>query len=167
MLHRRPPCCEDRPVTKPKSAPLDDVSKAIIAELQEDGRRSYAAIGKAVGLSEAAVRQRVQRLVDSGVMQVVAVTDPTEIGFARQAMIGIRATGELEPIADALAEVKEVDYVVITAGSFDVLAEVVCESDAHLLEIISSRIRTIPGVMSTEALVYLKLRKQTYSWGVR
>ncbi|MEV5001793.1 Lrp/AsnC family transcriptional regulator [Nocardioides sp. LML1-1-1.1] len=154
-------------MTKPKPAPLDDVSKAIIAELQEDGRRSYAAIGKAVGLSEAAVRQRVQRLVDGGVMQVVAVTDPVEMGFARQAMIGIKATGELEPIADALAALDEVDYVVITAGSFDVLAEVVCESDDHLLEIISRGIRSIPGVISTETLVYLRLRKQTYSWGVR
>lgn len=154
-------------MTKPKPAPLDDVSKAIIAELQEDGRRSYAAIGKAVGLSEAAVRQRVQRLTDSGVMQVVAVTDPLEMGFARQAMIGIKATGELEPIADALAELDEVDYVVITAGTFDLLAEVVCESDEHLLQIISSGIRRIPGVLSTEALVYLRLRKQTYAWGVR
>ncbi len=154
-------------MTKPKPVPLDDVSKAIIAELQEDGRRSYAAIGKAVGLSEAAVRQRVQRLVDGGVMQVVAVTDPVEMGFARQAMIGIKATGELEPIADALAALDEVDYVVITAGSFDVLAEVVCESDDHLLEIISRGIRRIPGVISTETLVYLRLRKQTYSWGVR
>lgn len=152
---------------KPKAAPLDDVSKAIIAELQEDGRRSYAAIGKAVGLSEAAVRQRVQRLTDSGVMQVVAVTDPLELGFARQAMIGIRATGELEPIADALAEITEVDYVVVTAGSFDLLAEVVAESDEHLLEIISRRIRMIPGVTTTETMMYLKLRKQTYSWGVR
>nr|WP_200952710.1 MULTISPECIES: Lrp/AsnC family transcriptional regulator [unclassified Nocardioides] len=154
-------------MSKPKAAPLDDVSKAIIAELQEDGRRSYAAIGKAVGLSEAAVRQRVQRLVDSGVMQVVAVTDPIEMGFARQAMIGIRATGALEPIADALAALDDVDYVVITAGSYDVLAEVVAESDEHLLQIISSGIRTIPGVLSTETLVYLSLRKQTYSWGVR
>ncbi|WP_278255380.1 Lrp/AsnC family transcriptional regulator [Nocardioides convexus] len=113
------------------------------------------------------MRQRVQRLVDGGVMQVVAVTDPVEMGFARQAMIGIRATGELEPIADALAAIDEVDYVVITAGSFDVLAEVVCESDDHLLEIISRGIRSIPGVISTETLVYLRLRKQTYSWGVR
>ena len=146
---------------------LDDVSKAIIAQLQEDGRRSYAAIGKEVGLSEAAVRQRVQRLIDGGVMQVVAVTDPMELGFARQAMIGIRATGQLEPVADALAEMKEVDYVVISAGSFDLLAEIVCESDDHLLEIVSRRIRTIPGVLSTETFLYLKLHKQTYSWGVR
>jgi Lrp/AsnC family transcriptional regulator for asnA, asnC and gidA len=146
---------------------LDDVSKAIIEELQQDGRRSYAAIGKVVGLSEAAVRQRVQRLIDGNVMQVVAVTDPLELGFARQAMIGIRAQGELEPIADELAEMDEVDYVVITAGSFDLLAEVVCESDERLLEVLSHRIRTIKGVVSTETFMYLKLRKQTYSWGVR
>ena len=146
---------------------LDDVSKAIISQLQQDGRRSYAAIGKVVGLSEAAVRQRVQRLIDSGVMQVVAVTDPMELGFARQAMIGIRTTGSLEPIADAVAALEEVDYVVITAGSYDLLVEVVCESDEALLEVLSSKIRTIENVVSTETFVYLKLRKQTYSWGVR
>ncbi|MFZ5848482.1 MAG: Lrp/AsnC family transcriptional regulator [Actinomycetota bacterium] len=146
---------------------LDEVSKAIIEELQQDGRRSYAAIGKVVGLSEAAVRQRVQRLIDSNVMQVVAVTDPLELGFARQAMIGIRAHGELEPIADELAGMDEVDYVVITAGSFDLLAEVVCESDEHLLDVLSHQIRKIDGVVSTETFMYLKLRKQTYSWGVR
>lgn len=146
---------------------LDDVSKAIIEQLQQDGRRSYASIGKVVGLSEAAVRQRVQRLVDSGVMQIVAVTDPLELGFAREAMIGVRVTGPVEPVADALAELDEVTYVVVTAGSFDVLAEVVAESDEDLLEIISERIRRVPGVASTETFVYLGLRKQIYSWGVR
>jgi Lrp/AsnC family transcriptional regulator for asnA, asnC and gidA len=146
---------------------LDDVSKSIIEELQQDGRRSYAAIGKVVGLSEAAVRQRVQRLVDSGVMQVVAVTDPLELGFARQAMIGIRARGELEPIADAVAALDEVDYVVITAGSYDLLVEVVCESDEALLSVLSNKIRTIENIVSTETFMYLQLRKQTYSWGVR
>jgi Lrp/AsnC family transcriptional regulator for asnA, asnC and gidA len=146
---------------------LDDVSKAIIEQLQQDGRRSYAAIGKVVGLSEAAVRQRVQRLTESGVMQVVAVTDPLQLGFARQAMVGIRARGELESVAEALGELQEVDYVVITAGSYDILVEVVAESDDHLLELISLKIRTIPNVESTETFMYLKLQKQTYSWGVR
>ena len=146
---------------------LDDVSKAIIEQLQQDGRRSYAAIGKVVGLSEAAVRQRVQRLTESGVMQVVAVTDPLQLGFARQAMVGIRARGELEIVAEALSELEEVDYVVITAGTYDILAEVVAESDDHLLELISSKIRTIANVESTETFMYLKLQKQTYSWGVR
>ena len=146
---------------------LDDVSKAIIEQLQQDGRRSYAAIGKVVGLSEAAVRQRVQRLIEGGVMQVVAVTDPLELGFARQAMVGVRVSGPLEPVADAIAELEEVDYVVITAGSYDLLVEVVAESDDHLLELISTRIRAIEGVHTTETFMYLKLQKQTYSWGVR
>jgi Lrp/AsnC family transcriptional regulator for asnA, asnC and gidA len=155
-----------RPIER-YGASLDDVSKAIIEELQKDGRKAYAAIGKVVGLSEAAVRQRVQRLLDHGVMQIVAVTDPLELGFARQAMIGIRAEGDLELIADELANMVELEYVVITAGSFDILAEVVCESDEQLLEILSKRIRALDGVRTTESFVYLKLRKQTYSWGVR
>jgi len=146
---------------------LDDVSKAIIEQLQQDGRRSYAAIGKVVGLSEAAVRQRVQRLIEGGVMQIVAVTDPLQLGFARQAMIGIHVAGPLEPVADALSALDEVDYVVVTAGTYDLLVEVVCESDDHLLELISGTIRAISGVSTTETFMYLQLRKQTYSWGVR
>ncbi|MDQ3628581.1 MAG: Lrp/AsnC family transcriptional regulator [Actinomycetota bacterium] len=146
---------------------LDEVSKAIIEQLQQDGRRPYATIAKAVGLSEAAVRQRVQRLLDSGVMQIVAVTDPMQLGFARQAMIGITVEGPIEPVADALAAMDDIDYVVVTAGGFDLLAEVVAESDAHLLELLSTRIRVIPGVRATQSFVYLKLHKQTYSWGVR
>jgi Lrp/AsnC family transcriptional regulator for asnA, asnC and gidA len=149
------------------SRQLDDVSKGIIEQLQKDGRMPYATIGKAVGLSEAAVRQRVQRLLDSGVMQIVAVTDPLQLGFARQAMIGIRAEGDVEPIADQLSRMTEIDYVIVSAGSFDIIVEVVCESDDHLLELLSKRIRTIAGVRSTESFVYLKLYKQTYSWGVR
>jgi Lrp/AsnC family transcriptional regulator, regulator for asnA, asnC and gidA len=145
---------------------LDNVSKQIIEQLQQDGRRSYAAIGKAVGLSEAAVRQRVQRLIEVGAMQIVAVTDPLTLGFLRQTMIGIRCSGELERVADHLADMDEIDYVVITAGSFDLLIEVVCENDDQLLEILS-RVRSIPSVTTTETFVYLKLCKQTYSWGTR
>ena len=145
---------------------LDEISKLIIEQLQVDGRQSYAAIGKAVGLSEAAVRQRVQRLQEAGVMQIVAVTDPLTLGFRRQAMIGLKSDGDLEKVADDLASMEEIDYVVITAGSFDLLLEVVCEDDDHLLEILG-RVRAVPSVTSTETLVYLKLRKQTYSWGTR
>ena len=145
---------------------LDDVSKAIIEQLQQDGRRSYAAIGKEVGLSEAAVRQRVQRLIDSGVMQVVAVTDPLELGFARQAMIGVTVNGPIEPVAEEIAAIEEVDYVVFTAGSYDLLVEIVAESDEHLLSLISGTIRAVPGVAGTETFMYLKLQKQTYNFGV-
>ncbi len=149
------------------SVPLDSASKAIIEQLQEDGRRPYAAIGKAIGLSEAAVRQRVQRLTDSGVMQIVAVTDPLQVGFTRQAMIGLKCEGDLSLVADALAALPEVDYVVITAGGFDLLCEIVCEDDDHLLEVLNQKIRTLPGVRTTETFVYLKLRKQLYNWGTR
>ena len=145
---------------------LDDVAKQIIEQLQQDGRRSYAAIGKAVGLSEAAVRQRVQRLTDSGAMQIVAVTDPMMLGFRRQTMIGVRCSGDLERVAAQLTGMPEIDYVVITAGSFDLLVEVVCEDDDQLLEILS-RVRSVPTVTTTETFVYLKLAKQTYSWGTR
>ena len=149
-----------------RTAP-DDVSKAIIEQLQEDGRRPYAAIGKAVGLSEAAVRQRVQKLVDSGVMQIVAVTDPMQVGFHRQAMVAISATGDVELVAKRLAAIPEVVYLVVIAGSFDVLAEIVVTDDDHLLELINEQIRTIPGVLRTETFLYLKLTKQTYNWGAR
>ena len=146
---------------------MDDTSKAIIEQLQQDGRRAYASIGKSIGLSEAAVRQRVQKLVDTGVMQIVAVTDPMQIGFARQAMVTIAASGDMEAVAAALAQIDEVDYVVIVAGAWDILAEVVVEDDAHLLRLLNDRIRTIPGVVKTESFLYLKLVKQTYNWGAR
>ncbi|HVL62771.1 MAG TPA: Lrp/AsnC family transcriptional regulator [Microbacterium sp.] len=146
---------------------LDDVSKAIIEQLQADGRRSYADIGKAVGLSEAAVRQRVQKLTESGVMQIVAVTDPMQLGFTRQAMIGIRAAGDTRVLAEQLAEIREIDYVVLTAGSFDLLAEVVCENDEELITLLNTKIRSLDGVSATETFVYLKLQKQFYNWGTR
>jgi Lrp/AsnC family transcriptional regulator for asnA, asnC and gidA len=154
-------------VARTKVSQLDDVSKSIIEQLQQDGRRSYSEIGKAVGLSEAAVRQRVQKLTESGVMQVVAVTDPMQLGFFRQAMIGIRSAGNTRVLAETLAELDEVDYVVLTAGSFDILVEVVLENDEQLIDLLNEKIRSLPGVTSTETFVYLKLHKQFYNWGTR
>ena len=150
-----------------KPVQLDNVSKAIIEQLQSDGRRSYAEIGKAVGLSEAAVRQRVQKLNDSGVMQVVAVTDPMQLGFYRQAMIGIRVSGDTTVVAEELGTLSAVDYIVLTAGSFDIMVEVVCENDDDLIDLLNKKIRAIDGVASTETFVYLKLLKQFYNWGTR
>lgn len=146
---------------------LDAISKQLISLLQVDGRASYAALAKQVGLSEAAVRQRVQRLVESQVMQIVAVTDPKMVGFRRQAMVGIQAVGDLEALASQLAAIPEVIYVVIAAGSFDLLVEVVCEDDDHLLHLLNTEIRPLEGVRSSEVFVYLRLEKQTYSWGTR
>ncbi|QBI55650.1 Lrp/AsnC family transcriptional regulator [Streptomonospora litoralis] len=149
-----------------KNAPLDVTAKRIIEQLQQDGRRSYAAIGKAVGLSEAAVRQRVQRLLETGVVQVVGVTDPVMLGFSRQAMIGVRADGDLTAVADEIGELAGVDYVVVTAGSFDILVEIVAADDDRLLELLSA-IRAVPAVTGTETFLYLKPRKQSRAWGTR
>ncbi|GAA0460495.1 putative transcriptional regulator, AsnC family protein [Actinoplanes lobatus] len=146
---------------------LDDTNKLIIEHLQRDGRMSYATLAKTIGLSEAAVRQRVQRLLDNGLMQIVAVTDPLTLGFARQAMVGLRVNGDLRAIADRIAEIPEVDYVVICAGRYDLLVELVCTDDEHLLDILNEKVRAIEGVSETDTFMYLRLAKQTYAWGTR
>lgn len=150
-----------RSVRRPR---LDEIDKAIIRHLQEDGRTSYADLAQLVGLSPAAVRQRVLQLARDGVMQIVAVTDPISLGFDIQAMVGLRIQGDLEQVSERLAKLTEVDYLVITTGRFDFLAEIVCESTEHFLEVLN-QIRTIEGVVSSEVFSYLRLVKQTYDWG--
>jgi Lrp/AsnC family transcriptional regulator for asnA, asnC and gidA len=146
------------------SSQLDPTDQAIVEHLQRDGRMPYTRLGAAVGLSEAAVRQRVQRLIDGGVMQVVAVTNPLSIGFRRMAMIGVRTEGPSDTVADALQAMTDIDYLVVTAGSVDLLCEVVVSDDRDLLEL-TNRIRRVPGVVSTETFIYLELVKQTFTWG--
>lgn len=153
---------ENRDVAKPL---LDDINKIIIKELQKDGRRSYVAIGKLVGLSEAAVRSRVQRLTESGIIQIVAVTDPLQLGYNRQAMIGVTLSGALDPVIAKLKTFANIDYIVVTAGRFDLLLEVFCVSDAELLELVNS-IRKIAGINRTEIFTYLKLASEHYNFGV-
>lgn len=146
---------------------LDSADKAIIELLQEDGRLPYTRLAQSVGLSEAAVRQRVQRLIDDNVVQIVAVTDPLTLGFRRQAMVGVKTEGDINAVADALASIAEIDYLVFTSGSFDLLFEVVCEDDEHLLTLLNDKVRSIPGVRAAETFMYLRLHKQTYAWGTR
>jgi Lrp/AsnC family transcriptional regulator for asnA, asnC and gidA len=146
---------------------IDDIDKAIIEQLQQDGRRTYTEIARQVQLSEAAIRQRVQRLLEAGVMQIVAVTDPLTLGFRRQAAVGLKVEGDLRVVADTVAAIPEVDYVVITAGSYDLLLEVVAEDDESLLTLLNDKVRSIPGVRSADTFIYLRLIKQTYSWGTR
>jgi len=156
---------DDIRTQKPGEALLDDVSMQIIRELQADGRRPYTSIARAVGLSEAAVRSRVQRLLDAGVMQIVAVTDPLRVGLHRQAMVGVKADGDVRDVARRLAASDEIDYVVITSGAYDVLVELTARDDEHLLEVINAQIRQVEGVREAEVFVYLRLEKQTYTWG--
>jgi len=143
---------------------VDDRDLEIIKELQDDGRRTYGRIGDAVGLSEAAVRARVTRMVETDAIRIVAVTNPYLHGTRVAATIAIHAEGDLSEIAEAVAKITEVDYVVITGGSFDILAEAQCRDNEHLLEVLNQGIRQVSGVTGTETFVYLKLVKQTYPW---
>ena len=144
---------------------LDPLGKAILAQLQEDGRRSYTAIAAAVGLSEAAVRNRVRALLDSGALQIVAVTDPSILGFGVMASIGVMADGDSRTVADALSAIAEVDYCVLTSGRYDLQIEVVCRDNEHLLTVLNDQIRTVDGVRDTETSICLRVHKQTYTYG--
>jgi Lrp/AsnC family transcriptional regulator, regulator for asnA, asnC and gidA len=146
---------------------LDPIDAELIRHLQRDGRRPYTQLAREVGLSEAAVRQRVQRLLESNTMQIVAVTDPLQLGLHRQAMVLIKVEGDVREVAERLASFEEVDYLVMTAGSVDLLAEVVVSDDEALLDLLNDRIRSVPGVVGTESVIYLQLTKQTYQWGTR
>jgi Lrp/AsnC family transcriptional regulator for asnA, asnC and gidA len=146
---------------------LDRVDKAIIHELQLDGRMPYTELSRRVGLSQPATRQRVNRLIDRGSMQVVAVTDPSTLGFDYPAMVGIDVDGDIVEIADRLAQLEEISYLIITAGRYDILAEVVCSDAEHLLRFVNDQIRPLAGVSSVELFNYLRLVKQTYTWGTR
>jgi Lrp/AsnC family transcriptional regulator for asnA, asnC and gidA len=150
------------PVTRPRS--LDSVDRGIIEALQENGRAAFRAVATRVGVAEATVRARYARLVEDGILQVTGVTNPLGLGFDAMAMIGINTAGSPEPVADAITEWEEASYVVVTAGRYDVLAEVVCTDRHHLLEL-TSRARSIDGVVSTETFLYLQLAKQVFAWG--
>lgn len=151
----------------PTKAPqLDDTDRAIIELLQADGRMPFTRVGAEVGLTEGAIRQRVQRLTDSGVMQIVAVTDPMSLGMRRVAMIGARVTGDAESAAAALAAMTEVEYLVATTGRYDLMFEVVADDDTHLMRLMS-QLRSRDDIVEAEAFVCLKLFKQTFSWGAR
>ena len=144
---------------------LDETDKAIIRELQVDGRIPHAKLAGRIGMSQAATRQRVKRLIDRGVMQVVAVTDPTVLGAGLQAMLAITVDEDARVIADRLMERPEVDYLVLTSGRADILCEVVCADSTHLLDLVNGSLRAIPGVRTIEVMTYLRLMKQSYSWG--
>jgi Lrp/AsnC family transcriptional regulator, regulator for asnA, asnC and gidA len=172
-LRRRSQAAESRPSTAPRArrgpvsrAPgLDHVDRGIIEALQRNGRAAFRQIAASLGVSEATVRARYARLCDQNILQVTGVTNPLGLGFEAQAMVGLRTSGPPEVVADEIARWDEADYVVVTAGRFDVLVEVVCTDRRGLLDV-TNRIRRLPEVVSTETFLYLELWKQLYDWGV-
>lgn len=145
---------------------LDDADRTIIELLQADGRMPFTKIAAEVGLTEGAIRQRVQRLTDDGVMQIVAVTDPLSLGARRVAMVGIRVTDDVERTAQALAEMPEVEYLMATSGRYDAMFEILVDDDEHLMRFLSA-LRTRSDIDAAESMVCLKMFKQTFSWGAR
>ena len=147
---------------------ISELDKRIIEHLQQDGRRAFTRIAADLGVSEAAVRARTNRLIGRGILQVVGVTDPLKLGFHQQAMIGVRCQADrLMEVAEAVAAFPEVSYLVVTAGSYDILVEVVCEDNDALLRFLTERLRRVEGVRETETFVYLRMVKQVYAWGTR
>jgi Lrp/AsnC family transcriptional regulator for asnA, asnC and gidA len=151
-----------------RGSEVTELDKRIIEHLQEDGRRPFTQIAASLGVSEAAVRARTNRLIERGILQVVGVTDPLKLGFQQWAMIGVKCeASRLLEVAEEVASFPEVDYVVVTAGSYDLLIETVAEDNEALLRFLTERLRKIDGVRETETFVYLRLMKQSYQWGTR
>ena len=150
------------PVSRDRS--IDEVDRSIIEALQKNGRESFRRIARRIGVSEATVRSRYSRLCEDNILQVTGVTNPLGLGFEAMAMVGIRTNGAPEPVSDEIARWDEADYVVVTAGQFDILVEVVCADRRHLLDV-TNRIRALEGVVSTETFLYLEMWKQLYDWG--
>jgi Lrp/AsnC family transcriptional regulator, regulator for asnA, asnC and gidA len=145
---------------------LDPVNRRIIEILQREGRCPFTVIARELGISEAAVRARVRRLTEAGVLDVVAVTNPLMLGFEVMALVGVQANSDIQAVAHTVSDWPETSYIVITSGSYDLLVEVVCEHNRHLLETVQ-RLREIDGVKSTETFMYLDMVKMTYAWGTR
>ena len=145
---------------------IDAIDRAIIRQLQVDGRASYADLAAEVGLSAPAVRQRMQRLMETGLLQVVAVTDPLRLGLPVMAMVGIEVDGDIRAVADAVGAIDKVIYVVLTSGSFDLFAEVVCADMDQLFEVVNDRLKSIDGVKATESFVYFDIHTHRFNWGV-
>jgi Lrp/AsnC family transcriptional regulator for asnA, asnC and gidA len=143
---------------------LDAVDKGIIEALQRNGREPFRRIAARIGVSEATVRARYGRLRDDHILHVTGVTNPLGLGFEAQAMVGVRTSGPPEPVAEVISRWPEADYVVVTAGQFDLLVEILCADRRELLEV-TSRLRSLDGVVSTESFMYLELWKQLYDWG--
>lgn len=149
------------------STHLDEIDRRLIEALQHDGRASYADLAELVSLSPAATRLRVQRLLDTGVVKIVGVTDPLALGYPVMAALGVRVERNVRDVADRIADIAGVIYVVFTSGSFDLLVEVLCEDSARLLNVIDDEIRAIDGVRSVESFTYFGIHTHRFVWGAR
>ncbi|MDF2897125.1 MAG: AsnC family transcriptional regulator [Rhodococcus erythropolis] len=148
-----------------QSDELDEIDRTLITALQEDGRLSYSELGDLVGLTAGGARKRVKRLEERGVIQVVGVTDPLRLGYRSMAMVGVIAEGDLEELAAAISEINNVIYVVLTAGRFDLLVELIASDQESLFELINQKLRNVAGVVRAETFTYYGIRTHRFGWG--
>ena len=144
---------------------LDEIDKTLIRELQNDGRVPFTRLAPLVGLSEAATRQRVNKLVKAGVLQIVAVTDPAMLGIRHRAMVGINVDADVRDVAAELEKIDAGVYLVVTAGRYDILLEIFTADETEFLNVLNGPVRSVSGIRTMEVLTYLDLVKQTYNWG--
>lgn len=157
---------ETIPTDSPQTTVLDRLDRAIILALQSDGRMSYARLAEEVDLSQPAVRQRVNKLIETGVMEVVAITDPLRLGFHVHADLGLKISGDPRPVVEVLESLPEVVYLRYTAGRFEIMTEVLFETSGELHAFVNGRLREIPGVDQVETIILLERVKETHDWGV-
>jgi len=147
------------------SAKIDEVDLQIIKILNEDGRTPFSQIAQRLGVSTGMIRQRYQRLVQEGILQVVAVTNPMLMGFTTMAHIGVKVdVSHLQEIADQIANFEEVIYLVLLTGSYDLHIEVVCRDQAHLLDFLTNKLHSVEGIKDTETFICMRIAKEVYTW---
>ena len=144
---------------------FDDIDRALITALQDDGRLGYAELGHLVGLTAGGARKRVKRLEEGGIIQIVGVTDPLRLGYQSMAMVGVVATGDLEELAATISEIENVIYVVLTGGRYDLLVEVIAADHDALFDIVNRQLRSIPGVHRAETFTYYGIKTHRFGWG--
>lgn len=141
----------------------DTLDLAILETLRSDGRKPYTEIAQALGVSEGTVRNRVARLVEKGVMQVVGLIDPVRMGYDAPAMIGVNVhNADIDEVAKQIASFPEVSYLIMVSGGFDLVVEVICRDRAHFTNFINHKLRKIPGVAQTQSFFILRTVKMAY-----
>ncbi|MFD9669370.1 Lrp/AsnC family transcriptional regulator [Rhodococcus sp. NPDC059968] len=146
---------------------FDEIDRGLVTALQRDGRLGYGELGALVGLTAGGARRRVMRLEERGVVQIVGVTDPLKLGYRSMAMVGIVASGDVEEVADALAEIENVIYVVLCAGRCDLLVEVIAENQDALFRLVNDKLRRIEGILHIDTFTYYSIRTHRFGWGTR
>ncbi len=150
-------------ISSGQSGRLDHIDQHIIEAMRKDGREAFAQIAEKLKVSPGMIRQRYNRLVELGYLKVVAVTNPLMMGMRTMALIGIRTDGrKMLQVAENVAKLNEVVYLVIVSGRYDIMAEVFCKDDEDMLKFLTEKLAKVDGIRETETFMHMKIMKETY-----